>query len=109
LALSQLAFKKLAFGRFAFGRLAFSRLTFHRRTIPNGGKINQHLPLQDPTKFTQIGIFGLKIYHLATLIERTKLFHGPKNFQPQISDTNPNTEWQARTCSSQFSEPLFVT
>jgi hypothetical protein len=23
--------------------------------------------LQDPTKFTQIGILGLKIYHLATL------------------------------------------
>jgi hypothetical protein len=23
--------------------------------------------LQDPPKFTQIGIFGLKIYHLATL------------------------------------------
>jgi hypothetical protein len=28
----------------------------------------QYLPLQDPPKFTQIGIFGLKIYHLATLI-----------------------------------------
>jgi hypothetical protein len=27
----------------------------------------QHHPLQDPPKFTQIGIFGLKIYHLATL------------------------------------------
>jgi hypothetical protein len=28
---------------------------------------NQQLPLQDLPKFTQIGIFGLKIYHLATL------------------------------------------
>jgi hypothetical protein len=28
----------------------------------------QHLPLQDPPKFTQNGIFGLKIYHLATLL-----------------------------------------
>jgi hypothetical protein len=27
----------------------------------------QHLPLNHPPKFTQIGIFGLKIYHLATL------------------------------------------
>jgi hypothetical protein len=27
----------------------------------------QHLPVQDPPKFTLIGIFGLKIYHLATL------------------------------------------
>jgi hypothetical protein len=26
--------------------------------------------LQDPPKFTQIGIFGLKIYHLATLVTR---------------------------------------
>jgi hypothetical protein len=25
--------------------------------------------LQDTPKFTQIGIFGLKIYHLATLLE----------------------------------------
>jgi hypothetical protein len=27
----------------------------------------QHLPLQDPPKFTQSGIFGLKICHLATV------------------------------------------
>jgi hypothetical protein len=27
----------------------------------------QHLPLQDPPKFTQIGSFYLKICHLATL------------------------------------------
>jgi hypothetical protein len=26
-----------------------------------------HLPLQDPSKFTQIWIFGLKTNHLATL------------------------------------------
>jgi hypothetical protein len=31
-------------------------------------KINQHLPLKDPTKFTQIWIFVFKIYHLATLL-----------------------------------------
>jgi hypothetical protein len=30
--------------------------------------MHQHIPLQDPQKFTQIGIFGLKICHLATLI-----------------------------------------
>jgi hypothetical protein len=34
---------------------------------PNSYTIYQHLPLQDPPKFTEIGIFGLKIYHLATL------------------------------------------
>jgi hypothetical protein len=37
---------------------------------PSGHKIYQHLPLQDPPKFTQIGILGLKIYHLATLAGR---------------------------------------
>jgi hypothetical protein len=31
--------------------------------------VYQHLPLQDPPKFTQIGILGLKIYHLASLVE----------------------------------------
>jgi hypothetical protein len=34
---------------------------------PNGLKIYQHLPLKDPPKFTEIGVFGLKIWHLATL------------------------------------------
>jgi hypothetical protein len=29
-------------------------------------KIYQHLPLQDPPKFSQNGIFGMKIFHLAT-------------------------------------------
>jgi hypothetical protein len=28
---------------------------------------NIYIPLQDPPKFTQIGIFGLKMHHLATL------------------------------------------
>jgi hypothetical protein len=32
-----------------------------------GLKIYQHVPLKDPPKFTQIWIFCLKIYHLATL------------------------------------------
>jgi hypothetical protein len=31
-------------------------------------KIYQHLPFQEPPKFTQTGIFGLKKYHLATLV-----------------------------------------
>jgi hypothetical protein len=48
------------------------------QTIPNCRKvvviavhiIYQHPPLQDSPKFTQIGIFGLKICHLSTLIQR---------------------------------------
>jgi hypothetical protein len=35
---------------------------------PSVQKINQHLPVQDHTKFTQIWIFGLKTNHLATLV-----------------------------------------
>jgi hypothetical protein len=31
------------------------------QNIPNGRKIDHHRPLQDPLKFTQVGIFGLKI------------------------------------------------
>jgi hypothetical protein len=35
---------------------------------PSFHKIYPHLPLQDPPKFTQTGIFGLKTNHLATLL-----------------------------------------
>jgi hypothetical protein len=46
------------------------------QNIPNGRTIDQiavkyvdqYLQLQEPPKFTQIGIFGLKICHLATLV-----------------------------------------
>jgi hypothetical protein len=49
----------------------------HNICIPNGHKIYQmaityiyqHLRLQDPPKFTKFGFFGLKIYHLATLVQ----------------------------------------
>jgi hypothetical protein len=37
--------------------------------IPNGHEIYQHFPFKGPPKFTQSGIFGLKTYHLATLME----------------------------------------
>jgi hypothetical protein len=46
------------------------------KTIPNSRKIDQmalyliyqHIPLEDPLEFAQIGIFGLKICHLAALL-----------------------------------------
>jgi hypothetical protein len=57
------------------------------QNIPNGSKIHQMaitytniFHLQDPTKFSQIGIFGLKIYHLATLGHRCS--NGKPNFFP---------------------------
>jgi hypothetical protein len=34
--------------------------------------VYEHLPLKDPPKFSQIGIFSLKICHLATLIPERK-------------------------------------
>jgi hypothetical protein len=36
--------------------------------MPNGHKIYQHIQFHGPPKYTQIGIFGLKINHLATLV-----------------------------------------
>jgi hypothetical protein len=39
----------------------------------------QPLPLQDPAKFTQIAIFGLKIYHLAALVVTLHVFYIPLN------------------------------
>jgi hypothetical protein len=41
---------------------------------PNVHKIDQHLKMQHPPKITQIWIFGLKIYHLATLIANISSF-----------------------------------
>jgi hypothetical protein len=38
------------------------------QNIANGHKIYQHFSITGPTKFTQIGIFGLKRNHLATLV-----------------------------------------
>jgi hypothetical protein len=42
---------------------------------PNGRKIVQHLSFKDTPKFTQIGIFGLKIFHLATLQTSNPYLH----------------------------------
>jgi hypothetical protein len=36
--------------------------------IPDGRKIFQHFPINGTRKFAQIGIFGLKINHQATLV-----------------------------------------
>jgi hypothetical protein len=42
-------------------------------------KIYHQLPLQDPPKYTQIWIFGLKICHLATLFSGSKKCPEDKN------------------------------
>jgi hypothetical protein len=38
------------------------------KNIPNVHKIYQHFPIEGPQKFIHIGIFCLKISHLATLL-----------------------------------------
>jgi hypothetical protein len=61
--------------------------------MPNCRKINQHFPLQGPPKYPEIGIFGLKTNHLATLIRF-------RNQRP--SETNPDVRtgrwWPRRKC-----------
>jgi hypothetical protein len=36
-------------------------------SMPNGYKIIQHFPILGSPKYSQIGIFEMQIYHLATL------------------------------------------
>jgi hypothetical protein len=36
--------------------------------IPNNHKIYHNLPFPGHQKYTKIGIFGMKIYHLVTLL-----------------------------------------
>jgi hypothetical protein len=65
--------------------------------LPNGNKIYQipikytKLPqniqknsFQGPTKFAQIGIFGKKTYHLATLASQVTKIVNPK-FRPKLA------------------------
>jgi hypothetical protein len=50
-----------------------NRSIFHYtngRKIPNARKIYQRIPFQNRPKYTEIGIFGLIIYHLATQLLR---------------------------------------
>jgi hypothetical protein len=42
---------------------------------PNGHRIYQDFPLQDPPKFTKIGIFCLKTNHMATPAKITIFIH----------------------------------
>jgi hypothetical protein len=52
--------------------------------------MDQHLPLQDPPKFTQIWIFVLKINHLATLELNT--FSRLQSVVSQFADFGPCPE-----------------
>jgi hypothetical protein len=45
--------------------------------IPTGHKIYRNIPFPVLQKYSQIGIFGLKIYHLATLMYTFKSASSP--------------------------------
>jgi hypothetical protein len=68
---------------------------------PNGHKLDQRLPLQDPPKFIQFRIFGLKIYRLATL-ERCKNNLKPvrKNFT--MPETVRLSDWPNKILKDLF-------
>jgi hypothetical protein len=60
--------------------------------ILHGHKICQQFPFQGPPKYTQIGIFGSKINHLATLFE-SKINENGKRISgvETIESSNPDT------------------
>jgi hypothetical protein len=55
---------------------------------PKGHKMHTHVPFQDPPKFTQFRIFGLKICHLATLSHSSKLV-GVKSVSITVREFHP--------------------
>jgi hypothetical protein len=74
---------------------------------PNGYKIYQDFLLQDPQKFTQIGIFGLKTNHLATLIRNPRkgqLWHSQiTSLKEKIGFTQDSEYVSSIFCSIGFS------
>jgi hypothetical protein len=67
-------------------------------TLPNGHKIYQHFPFQGPPKFTQSGIWGFKIYHLATLDACRSARPALKKGEPVMAALH----WYEQTFSSTF-------
>jgi hypothetical protein len=43
------------------------KITKWPQNITKGHNVYQHIPFQGPHKYTNIGVFGMKIYNLATL------------------------------------------
>jgi hypothetical protein len=66
---------------------------------PNGHKIYQHLPMQDTPKFTQNVIFGLKIYHLATLTRSAELIKDNGSQMNQAGKKSPKWHFESADIS----------
>jgi hypothetical protein len=66
----------------AVARFFLVHNTKNRKTVPNEHTMYQmtiniclHFPIRDPENFSQIGIFGLKTNHLATLAQPIKIIN----------------------------------
>jgi hypothetical protein len=58
------------------------------KNIPNCHTIYQHFIFQGPPKYVQIVIFGQKICHLATLINRRERSHTAKIIREWLAQNN---------------------
>jgi hypothetical protein len=101
------------------------RYTKGQSNIPSGHKIWQHLPFQGPPKCSQTGIFGLKIYHLATLyVDRARArgrmqtrIWGKKQFvnikenraDPGVCQGDRMSLWKNRPNCFFFAQNLHIT
>jgi hypothetical protein len=63
----------------------------HKICIPDGHNKYQYFPRPDSPKFTQIGILGLKLHHLATLLYICKL-ERPSNLFRKVSPASMDLE-----------------
>jgi hypothetical protein len=63
--------------------------------------MNQHLPLRGPPKFTQNGISGLKICHLATLLLTPPPMYIWKERQSQMLTSDATEKYKGLTISFQ--------
>jgi hypothetical protein len=61
---------------------------------PNGHKMYQDFPLPDPPKFTQIGTFGLKTNHLATLRSLRRAAAGLPDVVPLRFANQSQFDWR---------------
>jgi hypothetical protein len=67
------------------------------QNVRNGHKIYQHFPIKGPPKFTPIGIFGLKINHLATRILGTRCSGSGHFLKALVIGFYPAAKW---SCSA---------
>jgi hypothetical protein len=66
-------------------------------------EMNQHFPIRDPENFSQIGSFGLKTNHLATLLFWLKELLRPRSSSNQFRGATIETKnicFKPRNCTT---------